>query len=371
MRHFIGICLALAVVAAFPGDTQAQQIGVVASVQPDMRGRPPGSSASVKSTGSRVVADETITTSGSGRGQIMFRDKTTLTISPNSEIVLDEFIFDANANGKSGLSLTRGALRFIGGKNSRDQDATIRTPTAIIGVRGSSALVTYQGNQTRAILIAGDRLCLTAAGGGEGSCTNRQGGIMTEQGYAGQVSQADLAQIIRQIDGPPSATARFQGDQNGNAGAQSTTDTGLSGIASAIDPRSDPASSRGALRDYSVFDDDIRDDAIAGITSSQETPGFFEPEVFDDLSQPDAIITEDPIVQLDAPIISDPVMDDPIVSDPVIADPIVDDPIIDDPIIDDPIIDDPIIDDPIDEPGDDPIHRDPGDGGIIIEIEPL
>ena len=167
-----GIAMATALLAA--GGAAAQQIGVVAAVSPDMRGSPPAGGSQVKSLGSPVVADETIVTSASGRGQLLFRDQTTLSVSPNSEIVLDGFVFDPAGGGRTGLSLTRGALRFIGGLNSREQEAIIRTPTAIIGVRGSSALISYKNNQTQAILIAGDRLCVS------GTCTNRQGAIMTE-----------------------------------------------------------------------------------------------------------------------------------------------------------------------------------------------
>lgn len=279
------IIVPLALVAAAP--LAAQQIGVVASVDPAMNGRPPGAGAVTKSIGSPVVSDEVITTSGSGRGQILFRDQTTLTVSPNTEIVLDGFVFDASGSGKSGLSLTRGALRFIGGKNSRTQEATIRTPTAIIGVRGSSALISHANGLTEAILIAGDRLCLGAIGGNS-SCTNRQGGIMTEAGYAGQADPAQLASAIARIDGTPQATARFQpqpatndGEQAGEgrgaglAGIRGIAQGGPSGgtgIAGVTDTRSAPVSSRGELRDFQVFDDNVRSDAIVGISTGRTDP---------------------------------------------------------------------------------------------------
>jgi hypothetical protein len=46
----------------------------------------------------------------------LFLDQTTLSLAPNTTIVLDRFVFDPDrGTGEIGLQLTEGALRFIGG----------------------------------------------------------------------------------------------------------------------------------------------------------------------------------------------------------------------------------------------------------------
>jgi hypothetical protein len=102
-----------------------------------------------------------VQSSATGRGQLLFLDQTTLSLAPNTTIVLDRFVFDPDrGSGEIGLQLTEGALRFIGGTLSREQDAVIRTPTSTIGIRGSSALVLHTNGRTIAIFIAGNRLCV-------------------------------------------------------------------------------------------------------------------------------------------------------------------------------------------------------------------
>ncbi len=180
----------------------AQQIGTVASTEPTLRGTPPGAATRTLALGTGLIADETVTSSESGRGQLLFLDQSTLSLAPNTTIVLDRFVFDPNNGaGQIGLSLTEGALRFIGGTLSRQQDAVITTPTASIGIRGSTALVLYQNGRTYAIFIAGRRMCIVVDGARR--CTSRQGGVLSEGGYLGSVSPAFLASLIALIDGAP------------------------------------------------------------------------------------------------------------------------------------------------------------------------
>ena len=74
----------------------------------------------------------------------MFNDKSTLTIGPNSNLVIDDFVYNPNAGGgRFAASLTKGALRFVGGQISHTAGATINTPVASLGIRGGAALVTH------------------------------------------------------------------------------------------------------------------------------------------------------------------------------------------------------------------------------------
>jgi hypothetical protein len=139
----------------------AQEIGTVASSEPTLRGTPPGAATRTLALGTDLLQQRTVQSSATGRGQLLFLDQTTLSLAPNTTIVLDRFVFDPDrGTGEIGLQLTEGALRFIGGTLSREQDAVIRTPTSTIGIRGSSALVLHSNGRTIAIFIAGNRLCV-------------------------------------------------------------------------------------------------------------------------------------------------------------------------------------------------------------------
>ena len=65
---------------------------------------------------------------------MLFLDQTSLTVSPNSEIVLDKYVYDPEAQtGEIGVSVARGVLRLIGGRITKKTDGVIKTPTATIG----------------------------------------------------------------------------------------------------------------------------------------------------------------------------------------------------------------------------------------------
>lgn len=242
---------------AFATPLAAQNIGTVASSEPTLRGTPPGAGTRALAIGTGVVQNETIASSASGRGQILFVDQTTLSLAPNTTIVLDEFVFNANGSGQMGLQMTEGALRFIGGTLSRGQEATVTTPTATIGIRGSSALIVYLNGETITVFLAGERLCITSASGGR-ACTSRRGGVLTEDGYQGRVNPAFLAQILELIDGPP-----------GGGGG-----TGLgSGVNNPNPSDRGPVSSTGEEFDTEIFDDDFRlDDLFDGLPEIPDEP---------------------------------------------------------------------------------------------------
>jgi hypothetical protein len=142
-----------------------------------------------------------VQSSATGRGQLLFLDQTTLSLAPNTTIVLDRFVFDPNrGSGEIGLQLTEGALRFIGGTLSREQDAVIRTPTSTIGIRGSSALVLHPtGGPSR----SSSRATGCAYREWARRCTSRPGGVVTEDGYQGRVAPEFLAFALGLIDGAP------------------------------------------------------------------------------------------------------------------------------------------------------------------------
>lgn len=268
-----------------PTPASAQQIGLVASITPQMRGQAPGAATRVLRAGSAVVANQRISTGASGRGQLLFNDETTLSVATRSEVVLDRFIYDPNRGaGDVGLSLTRGALRFIGGKATEKKPARIQTPTGTISIRGSSALVLVQDGLTYVVFVAGERLCF-AVSGGKRHCTNRRGGMLGDSGYLGKVSGENLARILARIDGP--AVANRSSNRAG------------SGIARQNPSNRDPLSTTGESYDNTGPDAPFGTDATEGLLGSDVLGGEDEPVVEDDPIVEDEPVDEDPVVEDD------------------------------------------------------------------------
>jgi hypothetical protein len=87
--------------------------------------------------GAKVFQNETLATSNSASAEIEFLDKTKLAVGPSARIVLDKFLYDANAApGSISINLAKGAFRFITG-GSPKAAYEIKTPTASMGVRGT------------------------------------------------------------------------------------------------------------------------------------------------------------------------------------------------------------------------------------------
>ena len=75
---------------------------------------------------------------------ISFTDNSMLSAGPNSVLILDKYAFDA-ASGKGAMeaNLARGTLAAVSGKmvKSAPESMKIRTPAAIMGVRGTEFVV--------------------------------------------------------------------------------------------------------------------------------------------------------------------------------------------------------------------------------------
>src|SRR5262245_47463079 len=125
----------------------AQTVGTTGAVNPQVQG-----GDRVLQVGSSIIFRERIITSASGSTQVLFIDKTTLSVGPNSNVVIDEFVYNPKtSSGRMTVSLTKGAMRMVGGNVSHTEGATIKTPVATIGVRGGVATVKHDGRRTHAI----------------------------------------------------------------------------------------------------------------------------------------------------------------------------------------------------------------------------
>src|SRR5262249_38674340 len=110
----------------------------------------------------KVFKDEMVTTGPQAVTSIKFIDETTLDVGSNSEIVLNELVFNPDQSGNGLLSLTSGAFRVVSGVMPHGS-MTIETPTVTIGVRGTEIVIFVLSDGTTEInLLHGaldNRIC--------------------------------------------------------------------------------------------------------------------------------------------------------------------------------------------------------------------
>lgn len=100
--------------------------------------------SSAISEGSAVRLGDRLRTGADASIGLTLKDNTMLSIGPNSELSIDEFVFSP-ATDQLGLSarLFSGTLHFISGVIAKLRPSAVRivTPTATIGVRGTRFVV--------------------------------------------------------------------------------------------------------------------------------------------------------------------------------------------------------------------------------------
>ena len=94
-----------------------------------------------------------------GRMGVTFRDETTIRLTEHSNVVIDEFVFDPNPSKSSmALNFVKGTGRFISSKKPRipKDNITIRTHSAVVGIRGTDFTITVKETGESLIILLPD-----------------------------------------------------------------------------------------------------------------------------------------------------------------------------------------------------------------------
>ncbi len=137
---------------------------------------------------------------------VTFDDETTLSLTANARIVVNEFVYEEGGKGNTAVfNIARGTVAFVASLVAKTGNMTISTPTANLGIRGTTGVVDVPDS--------------TAAGGGEAKIKlypdadgrvgqidvfNRQGGRL------GALTQGSSAFAIRPGPGGRFAAVPFQ-----------------------------------------------------------------------------------------------------------------------------------------------------------------
>jgi hypothetical protein len=136
--------VALFAAAPLADRARAQQVGTAAAVNPAAQARGSGGSRTII-IGQSIAHRERVQTTSAGSVQLLFLDKTSMTIGPNSDLAIDEYVYDPVSNtGKLAATLTKGVMRFVGGQISHAGNAQVTTPNAVVGIRGGVGIFSPQ-----------------------------------------------------------------------------------------------------------------------------------------------------------------------------------------------------------------------------------
>ena len=103
-----------------------------------------GSEKLPANVGASLQANDTIVTGADGSAGITFTDNSLVSVGPNSVFSIDKYSFDSTTHqGEFAGNLKQGRLAAVSGKMVKQspESMTIRTPSAIMGVRGTEFVV--------------------------------------------------------------------------------------------------------------------------------------------------------------------------------------------------------------------------------------
>jgi hypothetical protein len=138
MRNWI---LAAALAAAFPA--LAADVGLIKVSKGNVQIQR-GAAKAPATVGAGVQASDVIVTGADGSAGITFTDNSLVSVGPNSVFAIDKYSFDTTTHqGEFEGNLKQGRLAAISGKMVKQspESMKIRTPSAIMGVRGTEFVV--------------------------------------------------------------------------------------------------------------------------------------------------------------------------------------------------------------------------------------
>lgn len=95
-------------------------------------------------TGDKLYQNDTIRTGASSSVGVIFEDNTILSLGPESEIVIDEYVFVPQEGRLSMIArMLKGTASYLSGiiGQQSPESVTFQTPDATIGIRGTKFLV--------------------------------------------------------------------------------------------------------------------------------------------------------------------------------------------------------------------------------------
>ena len=98
--------------------------------------------------GTAVEVNDRLRTGRDGVMGLTLRDNTQLSAGPNAFLILDRYVFDSTTHaGELEATVQKGKVAVVSGKLAKEspQSVRFRTPTSILGVRGTEFIIDVSG----------------------------------------------------------------------------------------------------------------------------------------------------------------------------------------------------------------------------------
>jgi hypothetical protein len=138
------LAFALAIVIAAPvSHSQSGDVGQIKTAKGAVHIERAGQQVPA-TVGARLRQSDIVVTGADGSVGITFVDNSLLSAGPNSTLAIERYAFDSTTHaGAFDTRLSRGTLAVVSGKIAKQspEAMTVKTPAAILGVRGTEFVV--------------------------------------------------------------------------------------------------------------------------------------------------------------------------------------------------------------------------------------
>tara|TARA_R110002012_G_scaffold301274_1_gene501481 strand:+ start:1416 stop:2576 length:1161 start_codon:yes stop_codon:yes gene_type:complete len=136
-----------------------------------------------------------------GRMNIKFIDETNLKLTEHTEVVIDEYYFDSDpSKSKMAMRFVSGTARFTTGRLGLvpKENIVITTPTATIGVRGTSFTTSVDELGRSLVILLPETVCTV-----DGDCSPSGEITVTNEGGVVVLNEAFQATMVSSLSTPP------------------------------------------------------------------------------------------------------------------------------------------------------------------------
>jgi hypothetical protein len=149
IRIFAGIAL-MATFMSVTAYAAEDSSGMVVASRGEVLALSNGGSRELKQ-GDFIYQNDEIITSARSFAVLQFVDGAKVTVRPDSTLIIEQYLYAGNENDEATLNLVSGGLRVITGAmaKSNPENYKVRTPVALMGVRGTEF----------SIMLCGDEVC--------------------------------------------------------------------------------------------------------------------------------------------------------------------------------------------------------------------
>jgi len=122
-------------------------VGQVTSVEGSASVTRGGAQPAALKKDDEIFKGDVLQTGANGTLSVTFDDDTTFNLTAGTRVTVDEFIYEEGKKGnKANFNVARGSLAFVASQVAKTGDMKIATPTATMGIRGTTGLVEVPEN---------------------------------------------------------------------------------------------------------------------------------------------------------------------------------------------------------------------------------